>query len=501
MRNLSIALALLFLFVGRGFGADKDISAATEECLSCHATATPGIVSDWKRSRHARVTPSEAVRKPKLEKRMSVDTVPESVYSVTIGCAECHTANYLEHGDSFAHNGYAVHTVVTPRDCAVCHPVEESQYGQNIMSHAYGNLMNNPVYRELAHTINAVVSYDDSGTTLGSPDPQTQEDSCLACHGTVVKMTGLRTVDTVQGEMELPVLAGWPNLGVGRINPDGSAGACTPCHSRHQFSIELARKPYACQKCHSGPDVPVNKVYSVSKHGNVFAGLNKDWNFQSVPWVLGKDFASPTCAVCHVSLTVNEDGEVLGERTHRMNDRKAWRLFGLIYAHPQPKSPDTSTIRTESGLPLPTEFTGEPASGYLIDAAEQQKRRETMQKVCLGCHSSGWVAGHYKRLEHSIETTNELTKTATKIIVKAWETGAAKGIAQKDSIFNEGIEKDWSAQWLFYANSARFASAMMGADYGVFESGRWFMTKNIQQLVDWLNVKSKSRNPSLESGK
>jgi len=501
MRNLSIALALIFLFVGRSFAEDREISSATADCLSCHATSTPGIVSDWKRSRHSRVTPSEAVRRPKLEKRLSAETVPESVYGVVIGCAECHTAYPRQHEDSYRHNGYIVHTVVTPRDCAVCHPVEEEQYGQNIMSHAYGNLMNNPVFRGLSENINAVVSYDGTGTKLSAPDPETQDDSCLVCHGTVVKMNGLRTVDTVQGEMDLPVFSGWPNLGVGRVNPDGSVGACTPCHSRHQFSIELARKPYACQKCHKGPDVPAYQVYSVSRHGNIFDALNKEWDFQAVPWVLGKDFASPTCAACHVSLTVNEDGEVLGERTHKMTDRKAWRLFGLIYAHPEPKSPDTTVIRNAVGLPLPTEFTGEPASGYLIDAAEQQTRRETMQKVCLGCHSTGWVAGHYKRLDHTIGTSNELTKTATKIMVKAWNTGVAKGMARSDSMFNEWIEKVWVSQWLFYANSVRLASAMAGADYGVFENGRWFMTKNIERLADWLDVKSKSRSASPGSGK
>jgi hypothetical protein len=35
--------------------------------------------------------------------------------------------------------------VVTPEDCATCHPVEVGQYGKNLMSHAYGNLKNNSV--------------------------------------------------------------------------------------------------------------------------------------------------------------------------------------------------------------------------------------------------------------------------------------------------------------------------------------------------------------------
>jgi hypothetical protein len=86
-----------------------------------------------------------------------------------------------------------------------------------------------------------------------------------------------------------------------------------------------------------------------------------------------------------------------------------------------------------------------------------------------------------------------MTLTATKIILTAWEKGAAKGPADNDSIFNEAIEKKWIEQWLFYANSTRFASAMAGADYGAFANGRWYMSKNIQEMIDWLEFKLNKR--------
>jgi hydroxylamine dehydrogenase len=66
-------------------------------------------------------------------------------------------------------------------------------------------------------------------------------------------------------------------------------------------------------------------------------------------------------------------------------------------------------------------------------------------------------------------------------------------LAQGDSIFNEAIEKMWVEQWLFFANSTRFASAMAGADYGVFANGRWYLGKNIQQMKDWLEFKLKAK--------
>jgi hypothetical protein len=30
---------------------------------------------------------------------------------------------------------------------------------------------------------------------------------------------------------------------------------------------------------------------------------------------------------------------------------------------------------------------------------------------------------------------------------------------------------------------------MAGADYGVFANGRWYLSKNIQEMVDWLEFK------------
>jgi hypothetical protein len=487
-----VAVVSVFLFPKAVF-AEPPISEDTAFCLECHASLHPGIVADWKKSRMSRVTPGAAKGLPEKERRVSYDTLPDSLAHVVVGCAECHTMNSSKHKDAFDHNGLEVHTVVTPEDCATCHPAERSQYGKNLMSHAYGNLENNPVYKDFVKSATGIQSFSGMSTTLSAPDPLTSADACLSCHGTVVSVKGNVSRETDHGEMTFPVLSGWPNQGVGRVNPDGSKGSCSACHTRHRFSIEMARKPYTCSQCHKGPDVPAFKVYEVSKHGNMYSSLGGSWNYDAVPWTVGKDITGPTCATCHVSLLVSEDGETIAGRTHQMNDRLPWRIFGLIYAHPHPISPDTTIIRNKAGLPLPTELTGEPATTYLIDQKEQERRRKAMQKVCLSCHSQGWVDGHFARLENTIQKTNEMTLTATKIVLAAWEKGAAKGLAQNDSIFNEAIEKRWVEQWLFYANSTRFSSAMAGADYGAFANGRWYMAKNIQEMLDWLKFKVKDK--------
>ncbi|MBU1707434.1 hydroxylamine oxidase, partial [bacterium] len=178
--------------------------------------------------------------------------------------------------------------------------------------------------------------------------------------------------------------------------------------------------------------------------------------------------------------------------SHRMNDRLPWRIFGLPYAHPHPKSPNTALIKNKAGLPLPTELTGEPVVEYVIDAEEQNHRRETMQQICLACHSASWVENQYVRLENTIAITNDMTLTATQILTTAWEKGAAKGLPQGEDIFDEALEKKWVEHWLFFANSTRFASAMAGADYGAFANGRWYLAKNIQEMADWLEFKLQS---------
>ncbi len=490
MKKLLLILILSLIFFPPLSAEQAHLSDDTKTCIDCHSSMHPGIIKDWENSIHSKTSYNDAKIKDQSTRRISSAKVPEKLSASPVGCAECHTLNPEKHKDAFDHNGFNVHIVVTPEDCAVCHSEEVKQYGKNIMACAYGNLVNNPVYMDLADSINGPHVFSSDIIKLNKPDGKTDEISCLDCHGTEVKVTGSIKKETDMGEMTFPVLSGWPNQGVGRINPDGSMGSCASCHTRHSFSSEIARKPYTCAECHKGMDVPAYKVYSVSKHGNIYSSEEKKWDFKSYPWTVGKDFTAPTCATCHMSLVVNTEGKTLAERTHQVSDRLSWRIFGLIYAHPNPKSPDTSVIRNNGGLPLPTELTGEPAAKYLIDSAEQKKRRTVMKNICLSCHSGQWVDNHFERFENTIKTMNDMTLTSTKILLSAWEKGVARGMAQKDSIFNEQIEKLWVEEWLFFANSVRFSAAMAGSDYGVFENGRWYMSKNIQAMYDLLNLKA-----------
>jgi len=475
---------VLFAAILPAAADEAPISEATEECLGCHTTFHPGIVADWFKSRHATVTPAAARAKDELERRVSAAEIPEELRATAVGCAECHMLRNDQHADTFDHNGMDIHVVVSPDDCATCHSVERDQYRQNTMSHAHGNLAINAVYQKLEQSILGPFEARDSRIHLGTANDLTRAEACYSCHGTRLRVTGIETRETDAGELEFPVIDGWPNQGVGRINLDGSKGACTACHTRHRFAIEMARKPHTCKQCHVGPDVPVYKVYSASKHGNIYEAMKAGWQFENVPWTVGQDFEAPTCAVCHVSLVVDEDGVVVSERSHRMNDRIAWRQFGLIYAHAHPKSPDTTKIQNKDNQPLPTAFDGTPAHDFLIDANEQARRTALMQQTCRACHDASWINGHWQRYDNTLRQSNAAVAVATGLMSEIWQAG----YADPTNPFDESIERRWSEGWLFYGNSTRFSASMAGGgDYGVFANGRFQMSQVIMDLQDWLN--------------
>ncbi|HUX06552.1 MAG TPA: multiheme c-type cytochrome [Acidobacteriota bacterium] len=465
---------------------ERKLSDESSECIECHRYYTPGIVADWRDSRHSTTSPAEAMKADELERRISAEEVPEELQSVAVGCYECHSRNTDRHADAFEHEGFEINVVVSPDDCATCHPLERDEYAGSKKGHAVGNLLDNPIYMTLVNTSVGVAEVVDGGVHQNTASEAGRSETCFSCHGTVIEVNGKKIIESDYGELEVPDLSNWPNQGVGRVNPDGSRGSCAACHPRHGFSIETARKPFTCLQCHLNPDVPGWETWRESKHGNIFLSKADEWEWNAVPWTVGEDFRAPTCAACHNALLVNSEGEVVAERSHDFGARLYVRIFGLIYSHPHPKSGETSVIKNSDGLPLPTTFTGVPASEFLIDNAEQARRKAVLRKVCTACHSGSWADGHFEQLELTIAETDKMVETATKLMVSAWQAGLAKS---DDNPFDEGLERKWIEQWLFYANSVRYGSAMGGPDYSAFKNGWYYLTKNLQDMKDAIALK------------
>lgn len=463
------------------------ISKETETCIECHRMFSPGVVRDWEKSRHAVTTPNHALSKPAEQRRISAEQFPQNLSGVVVGCYECHSLNAGVHKDHFDHFEMKINVIVSPNDCKVCHAREAEEYGSSKKAHALANLDKNPVYSVLVDSITGGKTIKGGKMVNLGPSENAKKETCYACHGTEVQVKGMKKISTDLGEIEVPDLSNLPNHGVGRVNPDGSRGACSACHARHSFSIEVARKPYTCSQCHLEPDIPAYNVYMESKHGNIFSSKHQQWKFDSVPWVLGKDFTAPTCATCHNSLVVDENGQVLQHRNHDFGSKLWVRIFGLIYSHPQPKDGRTYLIKNKDGLPLPVTFGGDMASEYLIDKKEQEKRLAAMEKTCRACHSRSWTEGHFNKFAVTLVETDKMVATSTILLGDAWK----KGLADRKNPFDEHGEHLWLKQWLFFGNSVRYGSAMSGPDYTAFKNGWWELSSNLERMRSLVHERKK----------
>ena len=499
MKKFCIGLIFLLSTISSGISADtgssvgvpqnSPLSEATEDCLGCHEDETPGIVADWLASRHARGSVASALKKPVVSRRVSAVSVPDSLSTVAVGCYECHGLNPAKHQDNFEHNDYKINVVVTPPDCSTCHPVEVEQFAHSKKANAIANLEKNPLFHQLVNTLTQQKDLDNGSLRLKGAAPMAKAKSCFACHGTHVKVKGLKTVQIESDEVEVPDLTNWPNQGVGRHNPDGSFGACTACHPRHSFSLEIARKPYTCAQCHLAPDVPAWEVFKESKHGNIFLSQSSKWNWDRVPWRPGEDFKAPTCSTCHNALLANKEDEIIVERNHDFGSRLWVRIFGLPYSHPQPKDGRTFRIRNADGLPLPVTFAGKPAAPYLISASEQNKRQQQMKRVCGSCHSTDWSNQFFMQMDKTNREADQMVRTATKLMQIAW----GNKLADPANPFDESLELSWVRHWLFYASSVRYGAAMGGPDYVGFKNGWWNLTKNLTDLEEQVQAKTRQK--------
>ena len=284
----SIVAGLGFLFLGSllvvayrevqterhsGSAAKPIVPLDSKECVDCHAKNTPGIFKQWEESHHAQHG---------------------------IGCMGCHAAKQ-EDADGFIHHGVRIATIVSPTDCARCHPKEAKEMAGS--RHAEAAAFADSLDSFLGHAIEGTAT-----STIG----------CQGCHGSVVKVLGSGKLDP----------ATWPNGGIGRINPDGSKGSCSACHYRHDFSLATTRGADTCGRCHMGPSHPQMEAFNDSKHGVQLRAQREAMKLDQKSWITGRDYhAAPTCATCHMSATPTQPV------THDTGSRLAWNLRPVVSVH------------------------------------------------------------------------------------------------------------------------------------------------------------------------
>jgi hydroxylamine dehydrogenase len=376
------------------FRIERSIAPEAVACIECHKAKNPGLFDDWARSRHA---------------------------SAGITCLDCHLAQPGDTDVAKAHEKYysqkdlpygeqkykvPITAIVTPKDCSRCHPDEVMQYSKS----------------KHANTLEIIWKIDP-WLNKGMNSDNERKVGCFNCHGTIIKLDKNGTVDP----------ATWPNVGVGRLNVDGSKGSCTSCHTRHRFSVAEARMPEACDQCHLGPDHPQIEIYEESKHGTMYHAYKDQYNFNAAPgtWTPGTDYRAPTCAACHMS----GSGKVMG--THDVTERLSWETQAPL------------TIRPKDFKPLPA-------------GTDWKVEREKMKNVCRACHGDSWINDFYRGFDKAVEDYNEIYfKPAKKKLGELYE----KGLLDKTKFFDERLEVTFYELWHHEGRRARMGTMMMAPDY------------------------------------
>ncbi len=364
------AVFLLLLVSSLALAAKQKTDDIEAKCMTCHKEKSPGLYLQWFESAHG-------------------------MHNVT--CIDCHSADRGD-VDAFMHEGALIATLVTPNDCGVCHEHEVAE--TNASYHATAGMILESKDAYLAH-----VAGGHPAVIAG----------CESCHGAKINIDP-------NAPNRLDRLS-WPNSGVGRINPDGSKGACNACHTRHSFSVAQARQPETCGKCHLGPDHPQKEIYEESKHGIAYYTHTDDMNIAANPWLVGVDYyEAPTCATCHMSATVKQ------AVTHDVGDRITWTLRPPV------------SKRMENW----------------------QDNKESMKDVCQACHHEYFVEGHYTQFDGIVNLYNDKYAKPAGAIMKIIKQ---KKLLESPAAFSNEIEWIYWELWHHEGRRARHGAAMMAPDF------------------------------------
>jgi len=391
----------------------RTLSKESATCASCHEESSPAVHLQWARSGH---------------------------YEANIGCYECHQAKPGD-VDAIRHKDYIISVIVSPKDCGQCHDKEVKQFAGSHHALAY-NTSGSPDLL-LAEVVEA---------TAGKGHSAAKVSGCDQCHGSDIKVLDSGQLDPLT----------WPNSGIGRLNPDGSKGACSACHARHEFSSAQARHPDTCGKCHLGEKNPIKAIYEESKHGIAFQSDIKGMNMKSSSWIVGRDYTTaPTCSTCHMSAT-NEL-----EITHDTGTRISWNNRGPISVRPE---------KVDEVLGLESADT------------DWEERRDAMLTVCGSCHTEEYIANFYIQYDNLIQLYNsKFGIPGSKLM------DVVKEVLNPQEFSNK-IDWIWFDLYHNEGRAARHGAAMMAPDIthweGTYEVAKSFYNEFIPEIR---NIANKAR--------
>lgn len=388
---VALALALVAMVIPRGSAVTSEarvnvLENSDDACVVCHRNATPGIVEQYGHSDMA---------------------------AAKVTCRDCHEVAADYPGAEVHEKAYILAQPTTAM-CQKCHETEVSQYSQS--RHGLPSYVAVAGSQDLPEQLLAQYKAIPEGQF--APDkarnqiaamegPEITRFACESCHN------------------------------VGKPAADGSVGQCQKCHSRHEFSLEQARKPETCNNCHIGPDHPQWEIYFESKHGIKYSTDGQNWNWEAEPGTLTvQDFPAPTCATCHFS------GFGASGTTHDVGDRLTWYLFSSI-SERRPAWEDNQV---------------------------------RMQNVCAACHNNQFIDDYYTMADGATGAVNDFIVQSNDIMQPLREQNLLT-----DQAFDEPIEFTHYETWHHYGRTAKFGVWMQGADYTQWH-GAYEVVKGLVEL-------------------
>ena len=444
-RIIGISIVAFLVFV-LGFPCGGVSAVTTNEsakCVACHKEKTQFVVREWMKSKH---------------------------YQEGVGCYECHGTT-KDNPAAYEHMGFTISTLVTPKQCARCHPGVVEQYQRSIHAKSgliaqgasaigggsYWNIAASVLgwipwdfHKGLVKKVGQVVTYgkrpimfkgqeivdkywkdlkNDPAQRWGTwpvgcdKAKKSVQDviqifadwGCLWCHGSTVKIRK-KTKTSVMFYAET-----YPTGGAGRVNPDGSFGNCAACHPAHSFDLAVARSPHTCGRCHESEDHPNLEAYLRSMHGAIYySTLNKS-NYSKADAKPGIDYFTPTCSICHMG-AVYHGGKKIYPSSHDVASICQWKFGAWKTTFIRKKGmyhPAVKKVWIKIDPNYGVRFVKEGTKGakeiditYPSDGLQNRKRALA---VCNQCHSKQWTGNFFLTADSVIYMLSHIRKMAFEI--------------------------------------------------------------------------------------
>lgn len=270
------------------------VTAKRGECIACHTGVTPEWVRQWKMSDHANLDKIRALtpNDPTYWKKQQLEQVEANLRSEgklaqgqqlkEVSCIDCHVAV----NDQKTANHFTDLHLPTADTCGQCH------------------------LKEFAEAESERDSLTWPKNPIGQPYPDGRPSMALSWKAVA----------------ETPVWAAMPQreIAEGCTQCHYTQNKCDGCHTRHQFSTVVARKPEACETCHYGVDHQNFAAYMHSKHGVLYASQGSTWNWNArLKDAFTKGgYTAPTCQTCHM--------EYNGKYTHNFVRKVRWANYPMV---------------------------------------------------------------------------------------------------------------------------------------------------------------------------